>query len=55
MTERQEFIIEKAKEKIRELRAMLDDVMYRTDGLSKEEHYKVRQAYDKICEANNKL
>lgn len=55
MTSRQEYILSKAKEKIQELRSLLDDVMYRTDPLSDSEHNKVWEAYDLICKANDKL
>ena len=56
MTQMQEYIINKAKEKINELRNMLDDVMYHTTPqLSDKEYHKIREAYDNICEANDKL
>ncbi len=55
MTSRQEYILSKAQEKINELRSLLDDVMYRTDPLSESEHRKVRESYDLICKANDKL
>lgn len=43
--------MEKTKEQIRVVRSMLDDIMYRTDDLPKEEYRKVRESYEKICEA----
>ena len=55
MTPRQKFILEKTKEQIRVVRSMLDDIMYRTDQLPDEEFKKVREAYDKICDANDVL
>lgn len=55
MTSRQQYIIGKVQEQIRTVRQMLDDVMYRTDELSDEEHARVREAYDLICQANDKL
>jgi len=56
MTSRQAFILNKAREKITELRNMLDDVMYHTTPqLSDKEFHKVREAYDNICAANDKL
>lgn len=55
MTARQEYILSKAQEKIKELRSLLDDVMYRTDPLSEDELKKVREGYDLICKANDKL
>lgn len=55
MTARQEYILRKAQEKINELRNMLNDVMCHTDPLSDDEHKKVRESYDLICKANDKL
>ena len=55
MTSRQEYILEKVREQISVTRQMLDDVMYRTDPLSPEEQKKVREAYDLICQANDRL
>lgn len=55
MTARQKYIMTKVEEKIRELRVMLDDVMYRTDKLSEEEYKRIREAYDHICEAADLL
>lgn len=45
----------KVQEKINELRNMLEDVMYHTDPLSNEELHKVREGYDLVCKANDKL
>lgn len=55
MTTRQEYILDKVREQIRITRQMLDDVMYRTDPLPQDEHRKVREAYDLICQANDRL
>jgi len=55
MTPRQMYIMHKAEEKLRELRSLLDDVMYRTDILNDEELKKIREGYDLICKANDKL
>lgn len=55
MTSRQQYIMTKVEEKIRELRVMLDDVMYRNDPLPENEFKKVREGYDLICQANDKL
>jgi len=55
MTTRQEYILSKVREQIRTTRQMLDDVMYRTDPLTQEEHKRVREAYDLICQANDRL
>jgi len=45
----------KVQEKIKIVRAMLDDVMYRTDPLPENEQKKIREGYDLICQANDKL
>lgn len=55
MSPRQIYIINKVREQISTLRSMLDDVMYRTDPLPPDEFKRVRESYDKICEANDKL
>ena len=55
MTTRQQYIMTKVEGKIRELRIMLDDVMYHTDSLNDNEHKKIREGYDLICQANDKL
>jgi len=55
MTTRQEYILQKVQEQIRTVKQMLDDVMYRTDPLKKEEHRRIREAYDLICQANDRL
>lgn len=55
MTSRQQYIMTKVQEKIHELRVMLDDVMYRSDPLSDNEYKKIREGYDLICQANDKL
>lgn len=55
MTSRQTYIMSKAQDKINELRSLLDDVMYRTDPLTPEELKKVREGYDLVCQANDKL
>lgn len=55
MTSRQQYIMTKVQERIRELRSMLDDVMYHTDHLPENEFKKVREGYDLICQANDKL
>ena len=55
MTNRQEYILEKVREQIRNARMMLDDVLYRTDDLDEDERKKIRGAYDDLCSANDKL
>ena len=55
MTARQKYIIWKVLEQIDTIRCMLDDVMYRTDKLSEEEHKRIREAYDLICQAKDRL
>ena len=55
MTDRQQYILRKAKENISELRNKLDDIMYRTDLLPDNEYKKIREAYDLICKANDML
>lgn len=55
MTSRQQIILQKVAEKLSIVRTMLDDVMYRTDGLTDNEHSRIREAYDHICEANDLL
>ncbi len=55
MTNRQQIIMSKVQEKIKELRRMLDDVMYRSDPLPDNEYKKIREGYDLICQANDKL
>ena len=55
MTPRQSYIMSKVKEKLNDLRFLLDDVMYRTDDLSDDEFKKLRSAYDDICSINDRL
>lgn len=55
MTFRQQKAIEKAKEKIEEIRNLLDEVMYYSDPLGDKEFNKVREAYKNICAANDEL
>ena len=51
MTPRQEIILQKAAERMNITRVMLDDVMYRTDGVTDKELDKLREAYNHLCEA----
>ena len=55
MTPRQEIMLNRARALIEDARSVLDDVMYRSDPLSEKEFSKVREAYDLICKANDKL
>lgn len=58
MTTEQSIIIDKVHKEIRTIRQMLDDVMYRVewiDKLTENERKRVREAYDLICKANDKL
>lgn len=55
MTPRQERVIEEAKKALGNARKCLDFVMYYSDGVTDQEHEKLRGAYDKICEATDKL
>ena len=55
MTTRQEMALSQARVKISEIRQLLDDVMYYSDPLTEGEFKKVREAYDFICKANDKL
>lgn len=58
MTYRQEIIMGKVREHIKDLRNMLDDLMYNNSGkeqLSDDEFRRAREAYDLICQANDKL
>lgn len=55
MTARHQIILQKVTEKLNIIRTMLDDVMYRTDPLGDGEFRRIREVYDKICEANDLL
>lgn len=55
MTARQQFIMTKVQEQISTIRAMLDDVMYRSTPLPDNEYKKIREGYELICQANDKL
>ena len=57
MTIEQERGIRKAVEGIKEVRGILDGVMYGKDRdeLTEKEFSKIREAYDLICKANDKL
>lgn len=56
MTRKQQIIIQKAHEKISELRSLLDDLMYNTSEPIDDAIYpRIREAYDLICQANDKL
>ena len=55
MTPRQEIMLTRAKAHIVDMRNILDDVMYRSDPLDDKTFFKIREAYDLICKANDKL
>ena len=55
MTQPQLYRLEKVKRKIMESREILDDVMYRMIPLSDEEYERIRESYDLLCRANDKL
>lgn len=55
MTPRQEIMLNRVRALIADIRNVLDDIMYRSDALPQDEFSKIRQAYDLICKANDKL
>lgn len=55
MSNEQQIRLDKVRGKLKEAREMLDDVMYRMMPLSDNEFKKVREGYDLICQANDKL
>ena len=55
MTYEQEMAISMARQGISSAREMLDFVMYYSDPISDAEHEKLREAYDLLCKANDKL
>ena len=42
-------VLYKVKDKLGELRELLDDHMYRSGGIPDEDHDKCREVYDSIC------
>ena len=55
MTARQEAMMNKVRTLIVSTRVVLDDIMYRSDPLDDAEFSRIRETYDLICEANDKL
>lgn len=55
MTAQQERELRIVRERISEIRNILDGVMYYSDPITEEERKKIREAYDLICKANDKL
>ena len=56
MTYRQQIIIQKSREAIKDLRNLLDDLMYNAvDPIDDTLYPRIREAYDLICQANDKL
>ena len=55
MTPRQKNALNTVREKIKEIRVLLDGVMYYTDPLNDSEFKRIREAYDCVCQAADKL
>lgn len=56
MTYKQEQVILKTREKIKEIRHMLDDIMYYSnEPLDDRDRMKISDAYKSICTANDLL
>jgi hypothetical protein len=55
MTTEQEHKLQQVRNHIGTIRTLLDDVMYRMDGLSEKEFAKVRKCYDSVCAANDAI
>lgn len=56
MTQQQQNELRKAKNKIGEIREILDNVMYRMmPTISDDDYDKIREVYDLLCVANDKL
>ena len=55
MTPRQEIMVSRVRALIADTRNILDDIMYRSDPLDDKTFFKIREAYDLICKANDKL
>ena len=56
MTPKQELTLQRVRKKIKEIRNLLDEVMYYSDcPLTESNQKRVRRAYDLICSANDNL
>lgn len=55
MTTSQRSQIGKAIERLNAIRQLLDGVMYYSEPITDEEHGKVRECYDGLCEVTDKL
>ena len=55
MTTRQENALSYVRDKLREVRKLLDGVMYHSDLLSEKEFEKVRAAYDSVCRVSDQI
>lgn len=55
MTYEQEKQVAKVRQVIASAREMLDSVMYYSDPISDNELKKLRESYDHLCKANDKL
>jgi len=55
MNYQQRQAIAKTREKINEIRNLLDDVMYRSEPIDDVTYMKIRESYDLICQAGDML
>lgn len=55
MTISQEKQIQDVRNKIKDIRTILDNVMYGAPYITESEYKPIREAYDLICKANDKL
>ena len=55
METKKDVYLSRVRERIKEIRQLLDAAMYGGDELPDEEYSKLREAYDLICKANDKL
>ena len=55
MTIVQENMLNKVREEIDVMRNQLEWVMYRSENLTEKEYKRIREAYDLICKANDKI
>ena len=55
MTALQDHKVRMVIQSLTEARQMLDNIMYSEPRVSDDEYSRLRECYDKICEANDKL
>lgn len=55
MTSRQQYTLEKVEEQISVAKIMLEDILYRTEKLSQDEHRKVFEVLELVNQAKDKL